>query len=141
MPINSFNLDSVWRPFGAFSMAVVQGTGQVVHMKGQVSLNREGNIVGEDDIEKQVTQVLENIQSVLASFGGCMEDIYSLTHHVTDIDEFMKTGHIRNQYFKPPYPITTTVEVSRLYNPKLMVEITGSAEIPLDRFKEPDEIG
>jgi len=141
MPIDSFNPDSVWRPFGAFSMAVVQGTGQVVHMKGQVSLSKEGNIVGEDDIEKQVTQALENIQSVLASFGGRMEDIYSLTHHVTDIDEFMKTGHIRNQYFKPPYPVTTTVEVSRLYNPKLMVEITGSAEIPLDRFEEPDEIG
>ena len=70
MPIDSLNPDSVWRPFGAFSMAVVQGTGQVVHMKGQVSLNREGNIVGEDDIEKQVTQALENIQSVLASFGG-----------------------------------------------------------------------
>jgi len=140
MPVDSFNPDAVWKPFGAFSMAVVQGTGKVVHLKGQVSLSKEGGIVGEGDIEKQVAKALENIQSILASFGGRMEDIYSLTHHVTDIDEFMKTGHIRNQYFQPPYPVTTTVEVSRLYNPRLMVEITGSAEIPLDRFKEPDEV-
>ncbi len=140
MPVNSFNPDAVWKPFGAFSMAVVQGAGRVIHLKGQVSLSKEGDIVGEGDIEKQVATALENIQSVLASFGGRMEDIYSLTHHVTDIEAFMKTGHIRNQYFKPPYPVTTTVEISRLYNPRLMVEITGSAEIPLDRFKEPDEV-
>ena len=138
MPIDSFDPDTVWKPFGAFSMAVVQGTGKVVHLKGQVSLSKEGIIVGDGDIEKQVEKALKNIQSILASFGGRMEDIYSLTHHVTDIDEFMKTGHIRNQFFRPPYPITTTVEVSRLYDPKLMVEITGSAEIPLDRFKQPD---
>jgi enamine deaminase RidA (YjgF/YER057c/UK114 family) len=141
MPIDSFNPDAVWKPFGAFSMAVVQGTGRVVHLKGQVSLNKEGDIVGEGDIEKQVAKALENIQSVLASFGGRMEDIYSLIHHVTDIGEFMKTGHIRNQYFKPPYPVTTTVEVSSLYNPELMIEITGSAEIPLERFQKPGEVG
>ena len=137
MAINSYDPDGVWKPFGAFSMAVVQGTGKIVHLKGQVSLDEQGNVVGEGDIEAQVEQVFENIQDVLSSFGGRMEDIYTLTHHVTDIEEFMSTGHIRTRYFKPPYPVTTTVEVSRLYNPALKVEITGSAEIPLDRFKEP----
>jgi 2-iminobutanoate/2-iminopropanoate deaminase len=136
MSVDSFNPDTVWQPFGAFSMAVVQGAGKVIHLKGQVSLDREGGIVGEGDIETQVAKALENMQNVLASFGGRMEDVYSLTHHVTDIDAFMMTGHIRSRYFKPPYPVTTTVEVARLYHPSLMVEITGSAEIPLDRFAE-----
>ena len=138
MAIKSYNPDGVWKPFGAFSIAVVQGSGKIVHLKGQVSLDEEGNVVGEGDIEAQVEKVLENIQNVLSSFGGRMEDIYTLTHHVTNIEKFMRTGHIRNRYFNPPYPVTTTVEVSRLYNPALMVEITGSAEIPLDRFKEPE---
>ena len=138
MAIKSYNPDGVWKPFGAFSIAVVQGSGKIVHLKGQVSLDEEGNVVGEGDIEAQVEKVLENIQNVLSSFGGRMEDIYTLTHHVTNIEKFMSTGHIRNRYFNPPYPVTTTVEVSRLYNPALMVEITGSAEIPLDRFKEPE---
>lgn len=138
MSINSFNPDGVWKPFGAFSIAVVQGTGKIVHLKGQVALDADGDVVGEGNIEIQVEKTLENIKSVLSSFGGRMEDIYTLTHHVTNIDEFMGTGHIRTRYFTPPYPVTTTVEVSRLYNPKLLVEITGAAEIPLDRFKEPD---
>jgi 2-iminobutanoate/2-iminopropanoate deaminase len=137
MPIDSFNPDSVWKPFGAFSQAVVQGTGKVVHLKGQVSLNKEGDIIGEGDIDAQVEKTLENIESILSEFGGRMEDIYSLMHHVTNIDEFMKTGHIRTRYFNPPYPVTTTVEVSRLYHPDLLVEITGSAEIPLARYIEP----
>jgi len=137
MPIDSFNPESVWKPFGAFSQAVVQGAGKIVHLKGQVSLDKEGNIVGEGDIESQVEKALNNIMTILSEFGGRMEDIYSLTHHVTNIEGFMKTGHIRARYFEPPFPVTTTVEVSRLYHPDLLVEITGSAEIPLDRYVEP----
>ena len=89
-------------------------------------------------MERQVETTLNNIQTVLGNFGGRMEDVYSLTHHVTDIDAFMTTGHIRNRYFSAPFPITTTIEVSRLYHKALMVEITASAEIPRDRFIEPD---
>ncbi len=137
MAIDSFNPDTVWKPFGAFSQAVVQGSGKIIHLKGQVSLDREGNIVGAGDIAAQVEKSLENIESILSEFGGRMEDIYSLTHHVTDIEEFMKTGPIRARYFQIPYPVTTTVEVSRLYHPDLLVEITSSAEIPLDRYLEP----
>lgn len=137
MAIDSFDPDNVWKPFGAFSQAVVQGSGKIIHLKGQVSLDIDGNIVGVDDTEAQVEKALENIESILSEFGGCLEDIYWLTHYVTNIEEFMKTGHIRTRYFKPPYPVTTTVEVSRLYHPDLLVEITGSAEIPLDRYIEP----
>jgi 2-iminobutanoate/2-iminopropanoate deaminase len=137
MPIDSFDPDSVWKPFGAFSQAVVQGMGNIVHLKGQVSLYKGGGIVGERDIHAQVEKALENIKTILAEFGGRMEDIFSLTHHVTNIEEFMKTGHIRARYFKPPYPVTTTVEVTRLYHPDLLVEITSSAEIPRERYLEP----
>ena len=137
MSIKSYNPPGIWKPFGAFSMVVAQGSGQVLHLKGQVSLNCDGEVIGEGDIKLQVETTLKNIQSVLESFGGRMEDVYSLTHHVTDIDAFMTNGHIRNKFFSEPFPITTTVEVSKLYHTALMVEITASAEIPLDRFIEP----
>ncbi len=66
-----------------------------------------------------------------------MSDITSLTHYTTNIGAFMQTGDIRNEYFKPPFPVTTTVEVAALYNPELMVEITATAEIPTDRYVRP----
>ena len=138
MMSQSFNPPSVWTPFGAFSMGVVQGEGQVVYLKGQVALNAEGEIVGTGDMTLQVRTVLNNIQLVLAHVGGEMSDIISLTQYVTDIEAFMAAGLVRSEFFQAPFPVTTTVEVSRLYHPDLMVEITAIAEIPKDRFVQPE---
>jgi 2-iminobutanoate/2-iminopropanoate deaminase len=133
--IQSVNPPEVWSPFGAFSMAVIQGEGQVVHLKGQVALDREGCVVGRGDMRAQTLKTLENIRAVLAAMGGRMEDVFSLTHYVTDIEAFMTAGDIRRQFFAEPYPVTTTVQVVRLYHPDLLVEITATAEIPRDRFR------
>ena len=54
MPIDSFDPDNVWKPFGVFAQVVVQGAGKIVHLKGQVSLDKDGGIVGERDIYAQV---------------------------------------------------------------------------------------
>jgi enamine deaminase RidA (YjgF/YER057c/UK114 family) len=105
MPIDSFDPDSIWKPFGAFSQAVVQGTGKIVHLKGQVSLDKEGEIVGEGDIDAQVEKVLENLKLILSEFGGRLEDVYSLTHHVTNIEEFMKTGISERDISNRPFPL------------------------------------
>ena len=135
--VDSFNPPGVWSPFGAFSMAVIQGTGQIVHLKGQVALDEQGHVVGKGDTRAQTRKTLENIAAVLASIGGTTQDIVSLTHYVTDIDAFMTTGDIRRLFFVEPYPVTTTVQVVRLYHPDLLVEITATAEIPHDRFRRP----
>jgi 2-iminobutanoate/2-iminopropanoate deaminase len=129
------NPENVWSPFGPFSMAAVQGDGQVVHLKGQVALDRNGVIVGAGDMRAQVRQVLENIRDVLASMGGQMADIVSLVHYTSDIERFMATGDVRREFFATPYPVTTTVEVKRLYRLDLMIEITAVAEIPRQRFR------
>jgi enamine deaminase RidA (YjgF/YER057c/UK114 family) len=135
--VDAVNPPGVWSPFGAFSMAVLQGDGQIVHLKGQVSLDQSGRVIGPNDMRVQVRRVLENIREVLASMGGQMSDVVSLVHYATDIDQFMGTGDIRKEYFSAPFPVTTTVQVGRLYNPDLMIEITAVAEIPRERFQRP----
>lgn len=132
-----FNPPTVWAPFGAFSMAVIQGDGEIVHLKGQVSLDAEGVIIGPGDMRLQVRQVLANIKTVLGAAGGQMSDIISLTHYTTDIQAFMQTGDIRTTFFSDPYPVTTTVEVAALYHSDLVIEITAIAEIPKARFTRP----
>jgi 2-iminobutanoate/2-iminopropanoate deaminase len=135
--VDSFNPGDVWAPFGAFSMGVIQGDGQLVYLKGQVALDREGQVVGNGDMRAQTRKTLENIRAVLAAVGGEMADIVSLVNYVTDIDAFMKTGDIRREFFSAPFPVTTTVQVVRLYHPELLVEITATGEIPRCRFKRP----
>ena len=132
-----FDPPGVWQPFGPFSLAAVQGDGRTVHLKGQVALDPAGKVVGAGDMRAQVKQVLENIRAVLAAFGGEMGDIIALTQYTTDIAAFIQAGDIRREYFKPPYPVTTTVEVAALYDPALLVEIAAMAEIPRERFKRP----
>ena len=128
----------VWVPFGAFSQVAVVGTGRTVFLKGQVALDRAGLVVGEGDMRAQVRQTLLNIQAVLAHVGGRVADIVALTHHVTDIAAFTGTGDIRREFFAPPYPVTTTVQVVALYRPELLVEITAVAEVPRDRLRRPE---
>ena len=135
--VYTFNPPATWQPFGPFSMATVQGDGHVVYLKGQVSLDRGGNLVGRGDMPAQLHQTLKNIHDVLASMGGELSDTLSLVHYVTDIDAFMGTSDIRKLYFVPPYPVTTTVQVQRLYRTDLLIEIAAIAEIPRSRFKRP----
>ncbi len=72
-----FNPAAIWQPFGAFSMVAAQGDGQIVHLKGQVALDRDGRLIGKGDMRVQVRKVLENIAAVLASLGGNMGDVAS----------------------------------------------------------------
>ncbi len=65
----SYNPDNLWRPFGAFSIVVLQGTGQVVHLKGQVALDASGAIIGAGDMRAQVRRALTNIMTVLEAIA------------------------------------------------------------------------
>lgn len=132
-----YNPPEIWQPFGAFSMAAMPGDGQLVFLKGQVALDPNGALVGEGDMRAQLHQVLQNIEAVLASLGGEMGDVVSLTQHTTDIEAFMACGDIRQGFFAEPYPVTTTIEVSRLYRPDVLIEITAIAEIPRSRYRAP----
>ena len=135
--VDAFNPPDLWQPFGPLSQIAVQGDGRIVHLKGQVALDRHGRLIGAGDVRAQLQQVLENICTALASVGGEMSNILSLTNYVTDMDAFLAAGDIRRAFFAPPYPVTTTVEVARLYDRALLVEISAIAEIPAGRFRRP----
>ncbi len=134
---SAFNPGKVWQPFGAFSRGIAQGAGQILHLKGQVPLDRDGEVVGAGEMRAQVRKTLENIAAVLAHVGARMGDVISLTHYTTDIDAFMAAADIRLEFFAAPYPVTTTLEVARLYDPRILIEITALAEVPRDRYRPP----
>jgi len=134
----SFNPPNIWSPFGTFSQAVIGGEGKTIYLKGQVALGPDGEIVGPGDMATQVIQVLKNISDILGTFGGKASDIVSLQQFTTDIQAFMGCGEIRARFFHVPYPVTTTLEVSSLYDSRLLIEIAAIAEIPISRFVMPE---
>src|SRR5512134_3889593 len=103
--VDDVNPPDLWQPFGPFSQIAIKGDGRIVHLKGQVALDRDGRIVGAGDLRAQLRQVLENIRTALASVGGEMGDILSLTNYVTDMDAFLAAGDIRREFFAAPFPV------------------------------------
>jgi len=136
MPIG-FNPSNVWSPTGKFSLAVVEHEGKKIHLCGQGSLDKNGNILGINDIDEQTHYTLKNIKTVIGSVGGSMDDIVSMYIYVTDIKNLEAIHKIREQFFNKPYPASTLVEVSSLVYPELLIEITAIAVIPYERFIEP----
>lgn len=132
-----FNAPGVVKPFGIFSGAAWQPPGRVLHISGQVSQGEDGRVVGEGDIAVQTRQVLENIRGVLASVGGTMADIQKVTIFVTDISRLMDIHAVRAEFFPPPYPASTLVQVTALVRPEYLIEIEAVAVIPEDRATEP----
>jgi enamine deaminase RidA (YjgF/YER057c/UK114 family) len=67
---------------------------------------------------------------------GVMGDVISLTQSGTDIEAFLQAGDIRQRYFSASYPVTTTIEIRRLYHPILLIGIAAIADIPRNRFRK-----
>jgi enamine deaminase RidA (YjgF/YER057c/UK114 family) len=85
--------------------------------------NKKGKIVGAGDMRAQILQVAENLRISLEAAGASFKDLVKTTTYVTTIDEFFKHPDARSAIFGESYPTSTTVEVRRLAQPELMVEI------------------
>jgi len=102
---------------------------RLIFVSGQLSRDRDGNIVGKGDMGAQLRQALENIKVALEAAGARLEDLVRTNTYVTDIDEYFKHVDIRMQYYSHAMPTSTTVEVRRLSQPELMVEIDAIAAV------------
>lgn len=132
---DAFNPPGVVVPFGIFSNAAWQPQGETLHIAGQVARDETGALVGTANMAAQTRQVLENIAKILASVGGLMDDIVTLTVFVTDMTDLKKIHEVRAEYFNKPYPASTLVKVSGLVEPEMLIEINAVAAIPADRAR------
>jgi 2-iminobutanoate/2-iminopropanoate deaminase len=114
---------------GAFSSGVEAPSGRTVYVSGQVSMDAEGNVVGEGDIKAQTEAVLEHVKTVVEEAGGGMEDIVKLTVFITDMGLYDEIHEVRRRYFREPFPASSMVEVSALIDPRLLIEIEAVAVV------------
>ena len=134
---DAFNAPGVVKPFGIFSGAAWQPEGKVLHISGQVSQDVDGNTVGVDDITAQTRQILDNIKKIIEAVGGQMSDIAKVTVFVTDMSMLDEIHRVRSEFFMPPYPASSLVQVVSLVRPDYLIEIEAVAVIPFDRVKKP----
>lgn len=128
----------VWRSFGCNSMGLVVGKGRQVLLSGQVAWDDQRHVVGVGDIRVQAQQTFRNIQASLASVGGEMDDVVSIVTYVTTPDGLGDIHEVRTEFFSPPYPVSTLVQVAALVEPDLLIEVTATAIVPEDRYQAPE---
>lgn len=103
----------------------------LIFVAGQVPLDPNGNLVGENDIGVQTERIFEEIKTALAAAGGSLQDVVKSNIYVTDISQYAKVTAVRNRYFPNNPPAATFVEVSKLVREDWMVEIEVTAVIQL----------
>ena len=114
---------------GAFSSGVEAPAGRTIYVSGQVSMDADGNVVGEGDVRLQTETVLESVKAVVEEAGGGMEDIVKVTVFILDMAHYDEIHEVRRRYFEEPYPASSMVEVSALIDPRLLIEIEAVAVI------------
>ena len=72
-------------PRPRYSQGILTDGGRLLFIAGQTAADRDGNVVGKDDAEKQAEQVFANLGAVLAAAGASFDSLVSTTTYLTDI--------------------------------------------------------
>jgi enamine deaminase RidA (YjgF/YER057c/UK114 family) len=103
--------------------------GPRVWVSGTTATDETGGIVGEGDPYLQTVQALRNIERALAQAGACMADIVRTRMYVTDISRWEEVGRAHAEWFGAVRPATSMVEVRRLIDPRMLVEVEADAVV------------
>lgn len=111
---------------GPYSQAIQ--TGKMVFVSGQLGMNSDGAMVGED-VASQARQCLENLRVILKEVGMTMDQVVKATIFLTDLNDFGTVNAIYQEAFTPPYPARACIEVSRLpRDGKVEIEVIAALD-------------
>ncbi len=122
-----FDSGTTWEPLVGYSRAV--RVGPIVHVSGTTSTDDNGQIIGKGNPFEQTQQILGNINTALEQLGASLNDVVRTRIYVVDMSHWQEVGRAHREIFGKIRPATSMVEVSRLINPEILVEIEAEAYV------------
>ncbi len=116
-----------WEPIVGYSRAI--RIGNQIFVTGTTATNESGEIVGVGDAYAQTVQVIQNIERALKALGGELKDVVRTRMFVTDIARWEEFGRAHGEFFREVKPCATMVEVRRLIDDRMLIEIEADAVI------------
>jgi enamine deaminase RidA (YjgF/YER057c/UK114 family) len=114
-----------WESVVGYSRAVRQG--RFIAVSGSAAIDADGKLVGEGSPYLQAVQCIQIIQDALEKAGASLKDVVRTRMYVTDINQWADISRAHKEAFGDVMPATSMVEVRRLIDPKMLVEIEADA--------------
>ncbi len=114
-----------WEDTVGYSRAI--RSGDTIYVSGTTATDEEGRIVASGDPYTQTRRAIQNISSALQQLGAGLEEVVRTRLYVTDMDHWEAIGKAHGEYFGTIRPASTMVEVNRLIDPDMLVEIEAVA--------------
>ena len=102
--------------------------GDMLYVSGHVGVDDDGNAA--EGCEAQSRQVMANIRRVVEAAGGRMEDVAKITCFLTNMDDYADYARVRLETWPANPPASSTVGVSTLVRPELVVEVEAIVRLP-----------
>lgn len=104
--------------------------GDHIYVTGTAPLAEDGSMFAPGDGHAQTRRCLEIIEKVIKSLGYDRNGVVRTRMFVTDISRWAEFGKAHQEFFGDNRPATTMVEVRRLIEPAMLIEIEADAVLP-----------